>query len=216
MVSFTFGLPDQDSVVRLKQAGCLLVQTVTSADEARTAAEARLDAMAVQSADAGGHWGTLTPNRPPERLPLPDLVRAARAMAELPVIAAGGIGSSADVRAALDAGAEAVAIGTMLLLAPEAGTNPAHRAGLTGPDRGDQLTTTAFTGRPAGALRNEFLAAYDGKAPLGYPALHHLTSPIRRAAAAQADAEHVNLWAGAGYRSVREQPAGEILKGLVP
>lgn len=201
--------------MRLKQAGCLIVQTVTSADEARTAAEARLDALVVQSAGAGGHWGTLTPNRPPERLPLPDLVRAARAMAELPVIAAGGIGSSADVRGALDAGAEAVAVGTMLLRAPEAGTNAAHRAGLTS-DRGEQLTTTAFTGRPAGALRNEFLAAYDGHAPLGYPALHHLTSPIRRAAAAHGDAEHVNLWAGTGFRSVTEQPAGETLKGLVP
>jgi nitronate monooxygenase len=214
VVSFTFGLPDPVSVARLKRAGCLLMQTVTSADEARTAREARLDGLAVQSADAGGHWGTLTPKRPPERLPLPDLVRAARAMAELPVIAAGGIGSSADVRAALDAGAEAVAIGTMLLLAPEAGTNAAHRAGLTGQDRGDQLTTTAFTGRPAGALRNEFLTAYDGRAPLGYPALHHLTSPIRKAATAAGNPEHVNLWAGTGHRNIEARPAGEILKGL--
>ena len=68
------------------------------------------------------------------------------------MIAAGGIGTSADVRAALDAGAQAVAIGTMLLLAPEAGTNPAHRAGLIGPDRGDQLTTSGVH-RPTGRRR---------------------------------------------------------------
>ena len=43
----------------------------------------------------------------------------------------------------------------------------------------------AFSGRPAGGLPNAFLAAYDGRGPLGYPALHHLTSPIRRAAAAR-------------------------------
>jgi NAD(P)H-dependent flavin oxidoreductase YrpB (nitropropane dioxygenase family) len=78
------------------------------------------------------------------------------------------------------------------------------------------VTTTAFTGRPAGALPNELLAAYDAGAPLGYPALHHLTGPIRRAAAAQGDPEHVNLWAGTGYRSVKPRPAGETLKGLVP
>jgi NAD(P)H-dependent flavin oxidoreductase YrpB (nitropropane dioxygenase family) len=214
VVSFTFGLPDEPAVNRLRRAGCVLVQTVTSVDEARTAAEAGLDALAVQSADAGGHWGTLTPGRPPDRLSLPELVRAVRSVTELPVLAAGGVGSGADVRAAVDAGAHAVAVGTLLLLSPEAGTNPAHRAGL-GTDRGDPLTTRAFSGRPAGAVRNEFLAAYDDRAPLGYPALHHLTSPIRKAAAAAGDPEHVNLWAGAGYRSIEARPAGEILTGLV-
>jgi NAD(P)H-dependent flavin oxidoreductase YrpB (nitropropane dioxygenase family) len=58
--------------------------------------------------------------------------------------------------------------------------------------------------------------SYDGRGPLGYPAVHHLTSPIRKAAAAQANPEHVNLWAGTGHRHVRERPAGEILRGLVP
>jgi NAD(P)H-dependent flavin oxidoreductase YrpB (nitropropane dioxygenase family) len=216
VVSFTFGLPDSAGAAALRRAGCLLVQTVTSPDEARLAADAGMDALAVQSADAGGHSGTFTADRPPARQPLPELVRAVRAMTDLPVVAAGAVATGADVRAALDAGARAVAVGTLLLLADEAGTNPAHRAGLTGRDRGAQVTTRAFTGRPAGALRNDFLAAYDDEAPLGYPALHHLTSPIRRAAGAQADPEHVNLWAGAGYRSITVRPAGAILRGLAP
>ncbi len=214
VVSFTFGIPAPADLTALRRAGSLLVQTVASVDEARQADEAGLDALVVQSPDAGGHWGTLTPGSPPERLELSDLVAAVRAVVDLPVVAAGGVGSGADVRAALEAGAEAVAVGTLLLLSPEAGTNPAHRAGLT--DRGAQLTTHAFSGRPAGALRNEFLATYDDVAPLGYPALHHLTAPIRRAAAAAADPEHVNLWAGTGYRAADERPAGEILLGLAP
>ena len=213
VVSFTFGIPERSVLDVLRRAGSLLVQTVASPDEARRATAAGVDGLVVQSPDAGGHWGTLTPASPPERLAVPALVTAVRSVVDLPVIAAGGVGSSADVSAALDVGAEAVAVGTLLLLAPEAGTNPGHRAGLT--DRGEQLTTHAFSGRPAGGLRNEFLAAYDGLAPLGYPALHHLTSPIRRAAAAAADPEHVNLWAGTGYRSIEARPAGEILRGLV-
>jgi NAD(P)H-dependent flavin oxidoreductase YrpB (nitropropane dioxygenase family) len=215
VVSFTFGLPDPAAAAALKRAGCALVQTVTSATEARQAAESGMDVLAVQAADAGGHSGTFTPDRLPERLALPELVRSVRSVTDLPVVAAGGIGMSADVTAALEAGAQAVAVGTLLLLAPEAGTNPAHRAGLGGADRGEPVTTTAFTGRPAGALRNEFLATYDGRGPLGYPALHHLTSPIRRAAAAQANPEHVNLWAGTGHRRAVERPAGEILRSLL-
>lgn len=216
VVSFTFGLPDSAGTAALRRAGCALVQTVTSPEEARLAAEAGLDGLAVQSAHAGGHWGTFTPERAPERLPLSDLVAAVVAATDLPVLAAGGVGTGEDVQGALDAGAQAVGVGTLLLLATEAGTNPAHRAGLVGPDRGPTVTTRAFSGRPAGALRNDFLAAYDAQAPLGYPALHYLTSPIRRAAAAVADVEHVNLWAGSGYRAVSELPAGEILRSLVP
>jgi NAD(P)H-dependent flavin oxidoreductase YrpB (nitropropane dioxygenase family) len=215
LVSFTFGLPDPDSVAALRQAGCTLVQTVTSVDEALQAVRAGLDAVIVQSVDAGGHWGTFTPEHPPERLRLPDLVRAVRAATDLPVMAVGGIGSSADVAAALEAGAEVVAVGTLLLLADESGTNPAHRVGL-GADRGAPITTSAFSGRPAGGLPNDFLAAYDGRGPLGYPALHHLTSPIRKAASGASNPEHVNLWAGTGYRNADPRPAGEILKALGP
>ena len=215
VVSFTFGIPEGAVVDVLHRAGCLLVQTVTSAAEARRAAEAGMDGLAVQSSEAGGHWGTLTPATPPSALPLPALVRSVRASVGLPVLAAGGLGTAVDVRAALEAGAEAVVVGTVLLLADEAGTNPGHRAGLTD-GRSGHVTTAAFSGRPAGALPNGFLAAYDGRGPLGYPALHHLTSPIRRAAAAAADPEHVNLWAGTGHAHARAAPAGEILRELLP
>jgi NAD(P)H-dependent flavin oxidoreductase YrpB (nitropropane dioxygenase family) len=215
VVSFTFGLPEPGAAAALKRAGCLLVQTVTSADEARAAAEAGMDALAVQSAQAGGHWGTFTPARPPARLALPELVAAVRKAVALPIVAAGGVGGRDDVAAALAAGATAVAVGTLLLLAPEAGTNAAHRVGLAGPDRGAAVQTTAFSGRPAGALPNGFLAAYDGLGPLGYPALHYLTSPIRRAAAAQADPDNVNLWAGAGHRATTDHPAAETIRSLV-
>lgn len=215
VVSFTFGIPDDATVDRLHGAGCRLVQTVTSPAEARQAAEAGMDGVVVQSPEAGGHWGTLTPALPPPRRTLPDLVRAVRAEAGLPVLAAGGVGTADDVRGALEAGAGAVLVGTVLLLADEAGTNPAHRAGLAD-GRSARVTTTAFSGRPAGALSNGFLAAYDGRGPLGYPAVHHLTGPIRRAAAAAADPEHVNLWAGTGHRHVRAAPTADILRALLP
>jgi NAD(P)H-dependent flavin oxidoreductase YrpB (nitropropane dioxygenase family) len=48
----------------------------------------------------------------------------------------------------------------------------------------------------------------------GYPAVHHLTSPMRKAAAAAGDAEYVNLWAGTGHRAVVERAAAEILHSL--
>ena len=72
----------------------------------------------------------------------------------------------------------------------------------------------AWTGRPARGLRNRFSDAFDSSAPSGYPALHHLTRPIRRAAGAAGDPERVNLWAGTGFRDARSAPAAEILADL--
>jgi NAD(P)H-dependent flavin oxidoreductase YrpB (nitropropane dioxygenase family) len=189
------------------------VQTVTSAAEARQAADAGLDALAVQASAAGGHSGTFTPELDPAVVPLTKLLADVRAAVDLPLLAAGGISSARDVRDALDAGADAVVVGTLLLLADEAGTSRAHRAGLADHSR-ETAVMRAWTGRPARGLRNSFSDAYDAVAPAGYPAIHHLTRPLRRAAAAAADPEHVNLWAGTGFRAARPAPAAEILEGL--
>lgn len=214
LVSFTFGIPDAESLAALRGVGSLLVQTVTSLDEARQADEAGVDALAVQAAAAGGHSGTLTPGIAPPDRPLTDLVREIRPAVDLPLLGAGGVASSADARAVLAAGADGVAVGTVLLLAHESGASAAHRKGLADHSR-ETAVMRAWTGRPARGLRNSFSESYDDAAPVGYPALHHLTRPIRRAAAAAGDPERVNLWAGTGYRAAREAPVEEILRGLV-
>jgi NAD(P)H-dependent flavin oxidoreductase YrpB (nitropropane dioxygenase family) len=215
VVSFTFGIPPAADLATLRATGAVLVQTVTSAAEASAAAEAGLDALVVQSAAAGGHSGTLTPREPVPEAELPDLVAAVRAAVALPVVAAGGIATAADVTAALAAGATAVAVGTALLRCGEAGTSATHKAALADPARtGGTVRTRAFTGRPARGLRNEFTDRYDELAPYGYPALHHLTSPLRKAAAAAGDPERLHLWAGTGYRHATEEPAATILARL--
>jgi nitronate monooxygenase len=214
VVSFTFGIPAPGIIAALRATGALLVQTVTSAEEARAAADAGVDALAVQAAAAGGHSGTLTPRRPLAGTPLAGLVAAVRQAVPLPVIAAGGIATAADVSAAIAAGADAVAVGTLLLRADEAGTSATHRAALADRDRAGTVLTRAFSGRPARGLRNEFTDRYSSVAPYGYPALHYLTSPMRKAAAAAGDPERVHLWAGTGYRHATAEPAAAILTRL--
>jgi NAD(P)H-dependent flavin oxidoreductase YrpB (nitropropane dioxygenase family) len=213
LVSFTFGIPSAHEIARIRRTGTITAQTVTSAEEAREAARAGVDVLVVQAPAAGGHSGTLSPERIPVDRPLPDLVAEIAAVGP-PILAAGGIMTTGEAAAALSAGAQAVAVGTALLLAPEAGTSPAHRAALLGPDRGSTMMTRAFSGRPARAIPNRFLAQHHGAAPSGYPAIHHLTSPMRRAAGATGDPEYVNLWAGSGYRHAEERSAGETLAAL--
>jgi NAD(P)H-dependent flavin oxidoreductase YrpB (nitropropane dioxygenase family) len=214
IVSFTFGLPDSAALAALRGAGTSLVQTVTSADEARLAADAGVDALVVQASAAGGHSATFTPDRIPVAKPLPGLLAEIQHAVPLPVFATGGLADPGTVAEAIGSGARAVLVGTALLLAPEAGTSAVYRRALAGPDRGDTVVTRSFSGRPARGLRNTFIDTYDPLAPAGYPAVHYLTSPLRRAAVEAGDPEYVNLWAGVGYRATVAQPARDTLLAL--
>src|SRR3954462_1505092 len=55
VVSFSFGCPAAGDVEDLHRAGAAVWVTVTTADEARTAAAAGADALVVQGTEAGGH-----------------------------------------------------------------------------------------------------------------------------------------------------------------
>lgn len=214
LVSFTFGLPDPAVAARLRAAGITTAATVTSAAEARNAVAVGMDALVVQGPQAGGHRGTLTPRAAPPEQPLPDLLTAVAGAVDIPLIAAGGISTAADVASVLRGGACAAQVGTALLLADEAGTNAVHRAALTGGQFTETVVTRAFSGRYARGLANLFTRRYDPVAPFGYPEVHYMTSPIRRAAVAAGDPDGTSLWAGTGFRSAQALPAAQIVTEL--
>ncbi len=212
VVSFTFALPDPAATARLRAAGIATAMTVTTVEEARVATG--FDTLVVQGPEAGGHRGTLDPAVEPSRRPLPELLTAVVAAVDVPVVAAGGLTDAGAVEVAMRAGASAVQIGTALLLADEAGTNPVHRAALHDPGFTRTVVTRSFSGRYARGLENEFTRHFDPLAPLGYPELHYLTSPIRRAAVAAGDPNGTNLWAGTQFRSARAASAAEIVRDI--
>jgi nitronate monooxygenase len=216
LVSFTFGLPETRVLRMLHAAGCATLLTVTSADEARHAATREPTGLIAQAGSAGGHSATLRPADYQGTTTAPEILAAVRAVTALPAVVAGGTASAADARRLLAAGAAAVQCGTAFLLADEAGTRAAHRAAMVSGEYAETVVTRAFTGQPARALRNRFTDAYSRVAPVGYPVVHHLTAPIRAAAARLGDAGALNLWAGTGHRAARPGPVAELVAGLLP
>jgi nitronate monooxygenase len=214
VVSFTFGIPDSAVISALRKAGSLVMQTVTSVEEALLAERAGADILAVQGYRAGGHSGTTTPTRLPESIPLADLVERIRKATSRPLVAAGGLATSADIATVLQNGAGAVMVGTALLRSPESGASATHKAALASRSASTTVITRAFTGRPARAVPNLFTEHFDAIAPLGYPAVHHLTIPLRRAATAAGDPERINLWAGTGFGLARDDPVASTLSRL--
>ena len=209
VVSFHFGLPRPDQIAALKATGAVLVATATSLTEARAARAAGIDALVAQGWQAGGHRGIFDENGPDERLETLPLLARLRGVG-LPLIAAGGIMTAGDLRAALDAGAVAVQAGTAYLNSPEAATPPAHRAALA---QGQTVMTRAISGRPARCLVNRFTALGDsGAAP--YPLAYDAGKALIAAAQAAGVAGYGAHWAGTGAAQAEARPAAEITRRL--
>ncbi|HEY3713740.1 MAG TPA: nitronate monooxygenase [Jatrophihabitantaceae bacterium] len=214
VVSFTFGVPSPDVVAALHRAGSRVLVTVTSSDEAAAAAAGDVDGLIVQSTDAGAHSGTHDPERHLVETRLYDLVRQIRGTIDRPLIAAGGLARSEQVRESMQVGAVAVMVGTALLRTDESGASQLHKDALADPAQARTVITRAFTGRPARGLLNGFIERNEAFAPVGYPAIHHLTRPLRAAATQAGDAERVSLWAGTGHRYARTGPAADVIADL--
>jgi len=215
VVSCTFGPPPAADVAALRAAGSVVLVTVTTPQEAVAAEELGADGLVVQGPGAGGHSGTWDPARTVVDGTTADAVSAVVARTTLPVVAAGGVDGASAVGRLLRAGAQAVAVGTLLLRTDEAGTSRTHRDALADPRYTTTAVTRAFTGRPARALVNGFLTRHDAHAPVAYPQVHHLTRELRRRAAAAGDAERLHLWAGTGHRSAATGPAADVVGALV-
>jgi nitronate monooxygenase len=212
VVSFTFGCPDEPVVRRLQASGSEVWVTVTTPAEAAQARAAGADVLVAQGVEAGGHRGSFTDTEDPDDYTVLALVQLLTSAGTTPVVAAGGIGTGAGVAAVLCAGARAAQVGTAFLACPEAGTAPVHRDALATPT--STALTRAFTGRLARGIRNRFMAGYGGRAPIAYPELHHVTSPLRAAGRASGDPDVVNLWAGQVHPLVRPLPAADLVRTL--
>jgi nitronate monooxygenase len=227
VVSFTFGCPDREVIGAFQDRGAVVVVTVTSVAEAEAAPAA--DALCVQGIEAGAHRGSFANTAElgsegaeqvredgEPALGVRELLAAVREVTSQPLIAAGGLGHAGHVAEVLALGAEAAQLGTAFLRSPESGAGAVHKAALADPRFTRTAVTRAFSGRPARGLVNRFLAEHGPHAPAAYPHVHHLTSPLRKAAAAQGDADAMALWAGESFRLASDAPAADTVVRLLP
>ncbi|MER6180841.1 nitronate monooxygenase [Streptomyces sp. NPDC001652] len=217
VVSFHFGVPSSEVLESLRRAGTFTLVTATTAEEALAVQRAGADAVIAQGVEAGGHQGTHRdiPENDGTGIGLLSLVGQIRETVGIPVVAAGGIMRGSQIAAVLAAGAAAAQLGTAFLATTESGAAPVHKQALTNPLFVRTELTRAFSGRPARGLVNRFLREHGRYAPAAYPEIHHLTSPLRKAAAKAKDAQGMALWAGQGHRMARELPAGRLVEVLV-
>ncbi len=211
--SYTFGILDASDAAA---TGTAVLGTATSVAEARALAEAGVDAVIAQGAEAGGHRGSFLTPFAEAQVGTIALVPQVVDAVDVPVIAAGGIGDGRGVAAALALGAQAAALGTAFLRCPESGAPQTSKRALGQACDTSTIVTDRFTGRPARGLRNTLLADLEaaGVPPAPFPAQGALIADLRAEALRRDEPELMVIWSGQAAALSRPEPAGEVVRRL--
>jgi nitronate monooxygenase len=218
VVSFHFGLPPEQWIRALREAGIVLLGTATNLTEARANLAAGVQVIVAQGYEAGGHRGMFDPEGPDEQLGTFALTRLLTRKLDVPVIAAGGIMDGRGIAAALQLGAGAAQLGTAFVASDESAADAGYRAALFGDAAGHTVMTRAISGRPARCLANRFTALGADVSPAeipSYPIAYDAGKSLNSAAKAVGEAGYGAHWAGQGAPLARSLPAGELVSALV-
>ncbi len=141
----------------LKNEGIKVIHVVSSAKFALKSQDAGVDAVVAEGFEAGGHNGR-------EETTTLCLIPLVKEAVQIPVIAAGGIGTGRAMVAAMALGADGVQIGSRFVATPESSAHQAFKERVVSASEGDTLLTLKEL-TPVRLLKNNFfnevMAAYD-------------------------------------------------------
>lgn len=217
VVSFHFGLPTAAALQALRKAGCVLLASVTSFDEANAVVAAGVDAVIAQGYEAGGHRGVFDPEAPDDCLGTFALTRVLVSQLQVPVIAAGGIMDGAGIAAALKLGAVAAQLGTAFVACPESSADEGYRAALKGDAAFHTVMTAAISGRLARCLTNQFTKWGTAVSPReipAYPIAYDAGKALHAAAKEKSEFGYGAQWAGQAAPLARTLPSADLVRAL--
>ncbi len=217
LLANALGPPPADVIDRAHAAGVQVAALVGRADQALRQQAQGVDIIVAAGYEAGGHTGEIS-----TLVLVPEVVDA---VAPLPVLAAGGIGSGRQVAAALALGAQGVWMGSVWLTTNEANEEPVITERLLAATSNDTVRTRCITGKPARMLRSSYTeewGAPDAPDPLPMPLQHLATAEahqrVRRAALAGSPtaAQLAVTPAGQIVGSMKQmRPARQVVSDLV-
>ena len=217
VVSFHFGLPEPALLKRVKAAGCLVMSSATTVDEARWLEANGCDAIIAQGVEAGGHRGMFLTDNLATQVGTFALVPQVVDAVKVPVIAAGAVTDARGIVAALALGASGVQIGTAYLHCPESKIAPPHRAALKAAKDDGTVLTNLMTGRPARGFINRVMreiGPINSIAP-EFPLAGGALAPLNAKAQSQGSGDFATMWAGQAAALGQEMPARALTAKLV-
>jgi NAD(P)H-dependent flavin oxidoreductase YrpB (nitropropane dioxygenase family) len=164
LIANALGTPPGDVIEQVHASGRLVAALCGRVHQAVRHRDAGVDIVIAQGTEGGGHTGEIG-----SLVLWPQVVKA---VAPLPVLAAGGIGTGAQIAAALAIGAQGVWTGSLWLAVAEAEAQPAQIASYLKATSEDTVRSRSWTGKPCRMLRNDWTEGWEKEGapkPLGMP-----------------------------------------------
>ncbi len=171
LLANALGSPPRDIIDRAHAQSVKVAALAGKAQHAQRHVNNGVDIIVAQGYEAGGHTGDVA-----TMVLVPEVVDA---VAPVPVLAAGGIGSGRQIAAALALGAQGAWTGSIWLATAESSASPDTIERYLEATSSDTVRSRCFTGKPARALRNTWTEAWEdpnGPGPLGMPLQNILTA----------------------------------------
>lgn len=192
-----------------KEAGIFIMPVVANVALAKLMEREGADAIIAEGTESGGHVGEMT-----TMALVPQVVKAV----SLPIIAAGGIASGAQLAAAFALGALGAQIGTCLLVSQECPIHEGYKQAVLKAKDSDTIVTGRITGTPVRVLKNQMAREYVKREKQGADKmeLEEFTLGSLRKAVYEGDTKRGSLMAGQVAGQLEEiRPLSVILDNLM-
>lgn len=204
----------EEIFARAHDRGARVMHMVPRVDDAERAVEAGADIVVAQGSEGGGHVGEIGT--------VVIVRQVAKAVAPVPVLAAGGFADGAGLAAALALGADGVLLGTRFLATAEAPIEPAYKEAIVASAGDDTVMTTlndSLTGRDwPGAWvrmkRTPFVQQWLGREPELRRRRRQLFEELERLQDSKSDDGLLYFGQSAGLIDA-VRPAGDVVREIV-
>ena len=217
IISFHFGLPEIKFLDRVRAAGCKVISSATTVDEALWLEANGCDAVIAQGFEAGGHRAMFLSNDINTQVGTMALVPQIVDAVSIPVIAAGGVADGRGIAAAFALGALGVQIGTPYLFTTEALISKIHHSSLLRAKDDSTALTNLFSGRPARSIVNRVMrevGPISNCAP-AFPTAGIALAPLKTAAEKYGNPDFSSLWAGQSVGLSKEMGSQDLTRKLI-
>ncbi len=164
LVANALGVPPKIMLEMGKEKGVAVAALVGAKEHAIAQVNAGVDILVVAGGEAGGHCGDVS-----TMVLVPEVYQAIQPIKDVPILAAGGIVTGAQMAACMAMGASGAWTGSVWLTTAEAETNPVVKEKMLAASSRDTVRSRSRTGKHSRQLRSPWTDAWEKEGPVPLP-----------------------------------------------